>query len=51
LASRRHIHASTCADWLNSTDTEQVAFCRVTQMGLLRLLTNESVMGGDVLAS
>jgi toxin-antitoxin system PIN domain toxin len=51
LTSRRHIHACTCADWLNSIDTEQAAFCRVTQMGLLRLLTNESVMGGDVLAS
>lgn len=28
-----------------------MAFCRVTQMGLLRLLTHESVMGTDVLSS
>lgn len=27
---------------------EQAIFCRVTQMGLLRLLTNRSVMGVDV---
>lgn len=51
LASRRHVHATICSDWLNSIDSDQVAFCRVTQMGLLRLLTNESVMGSDVLAS
>ena len=51
LASRRHVHATICSDWLNSIDGDQVAFCRVTQMGLLRLLTNESVMGSDVLAS
>ena len=51
LASRRHVHATICGEWLNSIDTDQVAFCRVTQMGLLRLPTNESVMGSDVLAS
>jgi toxin-antitoxin system PIN domain toxin len=51
LASRRHIHAPICAAWLNSIEGGEVAFCRVTQMGLLRLLTNESVMGLDVLSS
>ncbi|MGA8028107.1 MAG: TA system VapC family ribonuclease toxin [Bryobacteraceae bacterium] len=49
LASRRHSHALTCGAWLNSIDSE-VVFCRVTQMGLLRLLTHESVMGSDVLS-
>lgn len=51
LASARHIHAAACGQWLNSIESEGVAFCRVSQMGLLRLLTNEAVMGGDVLAS
>lgn len=51
LASQRHIHAATCSQWLNAVDSGGVAFCRVTQMGLLRLLTNESVMGSEVLAS
>ena len=51
LASGRHIHSQTCADWLNSIISAEIAFCRVAQMGLLRLLTNESVMGKDVLSS
>ena len=51
LASRRHIHAPICGAWLNSIERAEVVFCRVTQMGLLRLLTNESVMGLDVLSS
>jgi toxin-antitoxin system PIN domain toxin len=51
LASRRHVHASACGDWLNSLGSAEVAFCRISQMGLLRLLTNASVMGADVLSS
>src|SRR5271165_2166888 len=51
LASRRHVHASVCGGWLNSIPSGEVVFCRVTQMGLLRLLTHESVMGSDVLSS
>lgn len=51
LASRRHVHAPACAAWLNSIETGEVLLCRVTQMGLLRLLTNQAVMGEDVLSS
>ena len=52
LASRRHIHSQTCSDWLDSLESGlSVAFCRVSQMGLLRLLTNEAVMRNDVLSS
>lgn len=51
LASRRHAHATVCGSWLNSIESGEVVFCRVTQMGLLRLLTNESVMSRDVLSS
>jgi uncharacterized protein len=51
LASRRHVHSAVCGTWLNSLHQGEVMFCRVTQMGLLRLLTNESVMGRDVLSS
>jgi len=51
LASERHIHAGTCSDWLNSLESSEIVFCRVTQMGLLRLLTKEAVMGRDVLSS
>jgi uncharacterized protein len=51
LASRRHVHAEVCSGWLNDIDNGEVAFCRVTQMGFLRLLTHQSVMGNDVLSS
>jgi toxin-antitoxin system PIN domain toxin len=51
LASRRHVHASLCSNWMNSLPSAEVAFCRVTQMGLLRLLTTQSVMGNDVLSN
>ncbi len=51
LASQRHVHAPICGSWLNSIQSGEVVFCRVTQIGLLRLLTHTSVMGSDVLSS
>lgn len=51
LASQRHMHAAICGEWLGSIVTGRAVFCRVTQMSLLRLLTNASVMGDDVLSS
>jgi uncharacterized protein len=51
LASARHVHAIRCSRWLDRIESDEVAFCRITQMGLLRLLTNTAVMGNDVLAS
>jgi toxin-antitoxin system PIN domain toxin len=50
LASPKHVHSQRCADWLNGLRAD-ILFCRVTQMGLLRLLTNPAVMGADVLSS
>ena len=45
-----HIHHSVASRWFDSLPPEaRVCFCRVTQMGLLRLLTSESVMGPEVL--
>lgn len=51
LASQRHVHAAQCSRWLDSLESGEIVFCRVTQMGLLRLLTHESVMGREVLSS
>ncbi|MBV9443793.1 MAG: hypothetical protein JO217_14015, partial [Acidobacteriaceae bacterium] len=51
LASDRHVHSRKCTAWLNSIEGGSLLFCRATQMGLLRLLTNKSVMGDDVLSS
>ena len=49
LASSHHVHAGSAAAWLDGVTSGEAAFCRVTQMGLLRLLTNPKVMGADVL--
>src|SRR5690242_11744028 len=51
LASPRHVHSGVCSCWLDSITAREVSFCRITQMGLLRLLTMEGVMGADVLSS
>lgn len=46
-----HPHSGEAHRWLASLDRDQtqLLFCRITQLGLLRLLTNELVMGGSVL--
>src|SRR5713226_7464511 len=48
LTSKRHVHNRSASHWFESAGDDQAAFCRVTQMGLLRLLTNQHVMGVDV---
>lgn len=48
LTHERHVHHPLAAQWLDGK-AEPVCFCRFTQLGLLRLLTNEQVMGADVL--
>jgi toxin-antitoxin system PIN domain toxin len=45
-----HIHHETVKPWFAALEPGQAAFCRVTQMGFLRLITNEHVMGPDVLS-
>ena len=35
-------------NWYESPEWDRLAFCRITQMGLLRLLTNPHVMGKRV---
>jgi toxin-antitoxin system PIN domain toxin len=49
LTSDRHIHHPSARAWLKSAEDVQLVFCRVTEMGFLRLLTNQHVMGDDVL--
>jgi uncharacterized protein len=45
-----HPHHKAARAWGESLDADaQVYFCRFTQLGLLRLLTNASAMGADVL--
>jgi len=49
LTSDRHVHHSAAGNWLQSLGSEQIAFYRITELALLRLLTNKHVMGEDVL--
>jgi toxin-antitoxin system PIN domain toxin len=50
LAHEIHPHHEVVVEWGESLDDDDVlCFCRFTQLGLLRLLTNQSAMGADVL--
>jgi toxin-antitoxin system PIN domain toxin len=42
----RHIHHHVARRWIDAADDELV-FCRVTEMALLRLLTNSAVLGSE----
>jgi toxin-antitoxin system PIN domain toxin len=50
LSHGGHVHHVVAHDWSESLDGgERFCFCRHTQLGLLRLLTAEPVMGDEVL--
>jgi uncharacterized protein len=49
LTSSRHVHRAVAKRWFESLDDEEPIFCRLTQIGLLRLLTTEAVMDVDVM--
>jgi toxin-antitoxin system PIN domain toxin len=49
LAWVTHAHHSAAKKWFDSLVDPELVFCRFTQMGLLRLLTTEAVMGPEVL--
>jgi toxin-antitoxin system PIN domain toxin len=51
LANAGDVHHKDALNWLDEARGEEVVFCRITQMGLLRLLTNRRVMGENVLTS
>jgi predicted nucleic acid-binding protein len=50
LTSNRHVHHSLATEWLQGIENEQIAFCRISELSFLRLLTNAHVMGKDVLS-
>ena len=49
LAFDHHGHHGSALTWVNAVGSEALAFCRMTQQGLLRLATNGRVMGTHVL--
>src|SRR5438128_12186720 len=47
LTLEDHIHHSSAVGWFEAAD-HLIAFCRITEMGFLRLLTNKHVMSKNV---
>lgn len=45
VAFSDHVHHASAKEWLNAQVDASCAFCRVTQMALLRHLTNSKIMG------
>lgn len=51
LTYQRHIHYTIARTWLDSVpDDLELGFCRLTQLGFLRLLTTPAVMGNRVMS-
>ncbi|MBZ5521671.1 MAG: PIN domain-containing protein [Acidobacteriia bacterium] len=48
MAYRGHQHHAIAGSWFDHLENDTAGFCRVTQMGFLRLLTNPAVMGDEV---
>ncbi|MBI4323888.1 MAG: PIN domain-containing protein [Chloroflexi bacterium] len=48
FAADGHTHHAQAREWLNAQADESCAVCRVTQMALLRHLTNSKIMGENV---
>lgn len=44
----RHVDHPIAADWFDK-EADDIVFCRVTQMALLRLLSNPAIMGDDAI--
>jgi toxin-antitoxin system PIN domain toxin len=49
LAYSLHVHHDLAKRWFETIGVDQAYFCRLTQLGLLRLLTNPHVMGPNVM--
>ena len=51
LTVGEHVQHEPAKNWFASVANDTIAFCRVTQMGFLRLLTNPRVMQSDALTA
>ena len=50
LTHQRHVHHLIASDWFATVgEDSRLSFCRFTQLGLLRLLTAEPVMGDEAM--
>ena len=51
LTFKGHVHYPVARSWLDALpDDSELCFCRLTQIGFLRLLTTSAVMGNRVLS-
>lgn len=50
LTFRSHTHHAAANAWMESVDDNSCCFCRVTQMGFLRLATNRKIFPVDAVA-
>src|ERR1051326_5321869 len=48
LTYRRHQHHAVAAEWFDRLQNDTAGFCRLTQLGFLRLLTHSQVMHDEV---
>jgi uncharacterized protein len=48
LTAEGHVHHKIARSWFYTNSENSVAFCRVTQMGFLRLLTNSKALSRGV---
>jgi toxin-antitoxin system PIN domain toxin len=51
LAVAEHVHHAAALQWYSAIRNESLAVCRITELGLLRLLTNARVMDGAPLTA
>lgn len=45
-----HVHHQIVGRWFETLGTDGALFCRMPQLGFIRLLTNPRVMGQDVMS-
>jgi hypothetical protein len=50
LAFSDHVHHDVAVAWFERLGEREAAFCRITEMALLRHLTNERLMGKFILS-
>jgi toxin-antitoxin system PIN domain toxin len=51
IVVERHVHSRAASAWWNLDQSDAIGFCRFTQLGLLRHLTNAATMKGAPLTN
>ena len=51
LLVRQHQHHKIARKWYEAQEVSEAGLCRFVQLGLIRLLGNRSVMGGDAVSA